>query len=96
MAAPPGLQRPGESIILRTMDEQLATINQAQTAAIDLAFKFGPKMLVAIVILIAGVLVGRWAAGVAGRMFEKLNLDIAPQPDMLQSIIGDDDIATLL
>lgn len=76
-AAAPGLQRRCESIILCHMNEQLETLNQAQTAALDLTFKFGPRVLVAVAILIAGVLAGRWAAGIAGRMFEKLKLDTA-------------------
>ncbi len=59
------------------MDEQLETISQVQTAAIDLAFKFGPKIFAAVAILVLGVMLSRWAAGTAERMYEKLHLEIA-------------------
>ena len=45
------------------MDIKLETLNQVQTAAIDLGMKFGPKLVVAIVILVAGYFAARWAAG---------------------------------
>ena len=59
------------------MDEQLETISQVQTAAIDLAFKFGPKLLVAVAIMTLGVIASGWAARTAERMYEKLHLEIA-------------------
>jgi len=46
------------------MNEQLATVEQVRSRVIDLAIKFGPKLLTALLIIIAGVLVsraiGRW------------------------------------
>ncbi|MCE9618952.1 MAG: mechanosensitive ion channel [Planctomycetes bacterium] len=59
------------------MSAPLETLDKVQTEVIDIAFKFGPKVLVAIFILIVGFLVGRWVGGWTGRMFEKLKLDIA-------------------
>src|ERR1035441_8834331 len=42
------------------MNEQLATIYQAKSTILDLAVRFGPKVLAAILILIVGVIVSRW------------------------------------
>jgi small conductance mechanosensitive channel len=61
------------------MENQFETIAQVQAAAIDLAFKFGPKVIVAALIMFVGVLASRWAARSAGRLFEKLHLDVAVQ-----------------
>lgn len=47
------------------MDEHLQTVNQIKSTAIDLAMKFGPKLMVALLIIVVGVLVARWV----GRMF---------------------------
>jgi small conductance mechanosensitive channel len=58
------------------MDDQLATINQAKATLLDLAIRFGPKVLVAALILIAGVVTSRWA----GRWFNRLlgRIDLEP------------------
>jgi small conductance mechanosensitive channel len=58
------------------MDTQLETIVQAKSKLLDLAFQFGPKLLAAALILIAGVIVGRWVGGMLERMLERLNLDV--------------------
>jgi small conductance mechanosensitive channel len=65
------------------MGEPLQALDQVRVTAIDLAMKFGPKLVVAILILIAGVLVGRWAAGAVNRMLERFNLD-APVRRLLE------------
>lgn len=57
------------------MGEPLQALDQVRVTAIDLAMKFGPKLVVAILILIAGVVAGRWAAGAVNRMLERMNLD---------------------
>lgn len=44
------------------MEIPLETLNQMQAAAIDLGVKFGPKLVVALVILAAGYFAARWAA----------------------------------
>ena len=49
------------------MDSQIALLDQAKSTLVDLAIKFGPKVVVAILILIAGVYAGR----AVGRMFER-------------------------
>jgi len=50
------------------MDDQLQTLDQVKASVLDMAIRFGPKLLVAIVILVVGYAVGRWA----GRMLERL------------------------
>ena len=50
------------------MNDQFQSIDQIKAAAIDMLLKFGPKVLVATAIMVAGHFVGRWL----GRMFEQL------------------------
>jgi len=57
------------------MEDHLQTIQQAQSTAIDLAIHFGPKLLVALLILLAGFYVGRWIGHATDRMLVKLGLD---------------------
>ena len=65
------------------MGEPLQALDQVRATAIDLGMKFGPKLFVAILILIAGFVVGRWAAGAINRMLERFNLD-APVRRLLE------------
>jgi len=57
------------------MDEPLQTLEHAQRTAIDLAIQFGPKVLVALLIMAAGFYVGRWAGRITDSMLVKLGLD---------------------
>lgn len=57
------------------MDDQLQILEHAQKAAIDLAIQFGPKVVVALLILAAGYFAGRWVGRVADSMLTKLHLD---------------------
>ena len=57
------------------MDEHLQTLEHAQRTAIDLAIQFGPKVLVALLILAIGYFAGRWIGRVADSMLTKLGLD---------------------
>jgi small conductance mechanosensitive channel len=50
------------------MNDQFQTIDQIKATAIDMLLKFGPKVLVATAIMVAGHFVGSWL----GRMFEQL------------------------
>jgi hypothetical protein len=47
------------------MADALTTIEQVRTTAVDLALRFGPKLLVAIAIFAVGVAVSRWAARIS-------------------------------
>jgi small conductance mechanosensitive channel len=57
------------------MGDHLQTLDQVRSTAIDLGMKFGPKLVVAILILIAGYAVGRWAGRGMERMLARLHLD---------------------
>lgn len=57
------------------MDEQLQTLAYAKKTAIELAVQFGPKLLVALLILVAGYYIGRWVGKLADSMLAKLGLD---------------------
>ncbi len=57
------------------MDEHLQTLEHAQKTAIDLAIQFGPKLVVALLILAAGFYVGRWVGRMSGSMLEKLGIE---------------------
>ena len=68
------------------MDEQLETIEQLKVTIIDLAVRFGPKLLTAILVLIAGLVVTRWL----GRWFDRslARLDLDPPVRLLISRIA--------
>jgi small conductance mechanosensitive channel len=57
------------------MPNQLAVLEQAQSTLVDLAIKFGPKVVVAILILTAGYYVGRWVGRVLDHWLLKLSLE---------------------
>ena len=58
------------------MTSQLAALEQAQSTAIDLGLKFGPKLLVAGLIFLAGYFVALWLARLADGMLARLELDV--------------------
>lgn len=58
------------------MDVQLNDIEHIKNMAIEMAMQFGPKVVVALVILGVGVFVGRWVGGLIERMLRKLELDV--------------------
>ena len=57
------------------MGDHLQTLEQVQSTAIDLGMRFGPKLVVAILILVAGYAVGRWAGRGTERMLTRLHRD---------------------
>ncbi len=57
------------------MPNQLAVIEQAQSTLIDIGIKFGPKVVVAILILVAGMYAGRWVGAAFNRWLSKLKLE---------------------
>ncbi|MBL8385980.1 MAG: mechanosensitive ion channel family protein [Burkholderiales bacterium] len=57
------------------MPTDIPNIEHAQKAAIDLAIRFGPKLVVAILLIVAGFYVGRWLARMLGRWLERLELE---------------------
>lgn len=62
------------------MTEHLTALEQARSTAIDLGMKFAPKLLVALLILAAGVFVARWFGRAVERMLGGLELE----PPVLQ------------
>ena len=57
------------------MQDSIATIDQAKNTLIDLAIRFGPRLLAAIIILIAGVMVSRWVSRWLARGLNRLELE---------------------
>lgn len=68
------------------MTNQLAALDQAKSKLIDLSIEFGPKVLVAILILMVGFFAGRWIGGVFEKWFDKMKLD-PPVRQLLVRII---------
>ncbi|HSH70856.1 MAG TPA: mechanosensitive ion channel family protein [Deferrisomatales bacterium] len=57
------------------MNQQVELLDQARRTAVDLAIQFGPRALVALVILAIGFYVGRWVGGVVARMLARFQLE---------------------
>ncbi|HTX24167.1 MAG TPA: mechanosensitive ion channel family protein [Steroidobacteraceae bacterium] len=57
------------------MNEPLASIGQVKSRLLDLAIQFGPKVLVAAVILVAGVSASRWVSRWLGRRLTRMDLE---------------------
>jgi small conductance mechanosensitive channel len=55
---------------------QLAALDQAQSKMIDLGIEFGPRLLVAVLILVAGYYVGRWVGRMLDNILAHLELDV--------------------
>jgi len=57
------------------MNEQVATISHAKDTMLEMAIRFGPRLLTAILILVVGFIVGKWVAGTFARMLERRQLE---------------------
>lgn len=57
------------------MNNQLDPLAHAKDTLVDLAIRFGPKLLVAMLILIVGLFVAGWAARVTNRGLHRLDLE---------------------
>lgn len=57
------------------MNDQLELLDHVARTSIDLAISFGPKVLVAILILAAGFFAGRWAGRMIDGLLAKMELD---------------------
>ncbi|MDR1995525.1 mechanosensitive ion channel family protein [Azonexus sp.] len=68
------------------MEPSLQSLDQIRASALDMAVRFGPKVVVAILILIAGHLLGRWVGGAFGRLLLRLHLE-APVRSLLVRIV---------
>lgn len=65
------------------MNGQITMLEQIQSTAIDLGLRFGPRVLVAGLIMLAGYYVGNWAARAMERMLDKLELE----PPVVQLLV---------
>ena len=57
------------------MPTQLAALEQAKSTLIELAIKFGPKLFVAILIVVAGFYAGRWVGQGVNRSLGQFHLE---------------------
>lgn len=57
------------------VNSQITSIDQIKSTVLDLAIRFGPKVLVAILILIAGLAVSRWVARWLARGLSRIELE---------------------
>jgi len=65
------------------MNNQLQALDQVKAAILDMAVRFGPKLLVAIVILVAGYLAARWV----GRLVERLLVRFKFEPPVRSLLV---------
>jgi small conductance mechanosensitive channel len=68
------------------MNEHVESLNQIKTTAIDLTIRFGPKVLVAIIIIVVGVFVARWVGKATARGLKKFELE-PPVRELLVRIV---------
>ncbi len=57
------------------MDEQMQSLEHMRNTALDMALRFGPKLLVAIAILTLGYMVSRWACRITRQAVERFKLE---------------------
>lgn len=68
------------------MNDQFVVLDQARSTLIDLAIRFGPKLVVALLILVVGFFVGRWLGRLTEGMLKKLAID-APVRQLLVRLL---------
>jgi hypothetical protein len=57
------------------MDEQLRFLDRLSAAAVDAAIRFGPKLIVAGLIMVAGYYAGRWVGRALARALRAFHLE---------------------
>ena len=65
------------------MDTDLKSLGHLQATLTDMALRFGPKLLTAVLILTAGVIAGRWI----GRATERSLARLALEPPVRQLLV---------
>ena len=68
------------------MENQLQNVDHIKNTMIDLAFQFGPKVIVASLIIVVGVYVGRWIGSLLEGGLKKFHLE-APVEQLLVRIV---------
>lgn len=57
------------------MDDSFQSLDQVRASTLDMAVRFGPKLFVALLILLAGYLMGRWAGRLVDHLLQRFHLD---------------------
>jgi len=57
------------------MESELKTLTQAQSTMMDMALRFGPRVLVALLIIAAGLIVARWVGRACDRGLHRIQLE---------------------
>ena len=57
------------------MNEHLNSLEQVRSTAIDLGMNFGPRVLVAVIIVVAGYFAGRWVGKLMHRSLARIDLE---------------------
>jgi small conductance mechanosensitive channel len=70
------------------MNENLVALDQAKSTILDLAIKFGPKLLVAILIMVVGYFAARWISRPADKLFMRLHIDVAVRQFLTRVVHG--------
>lgn len=68
------------------MDSSLQAIEQAKASALDMAIRFGPKLIVALAILAIGYVVARWAGRLVGRVLARFWVE-APMLALINRVV---------
>ncbi len=72
----------------KRMTNQFVALEHAKATAIDLTMTYGPKVLVAALIMLLGYFAGRWVAQVVGRWLGKLQLEPPVRQLILRLVRG--------
>jgi small conductance mechanosensitive channel len=59
----------------RDINNDIKMIDHFKTEAVDLAIRFGPKLLVAVLVLIAGAIVGGWLARLTEQALTRMQME---------------------
>jgi small conductance mechanosensitive channel len=59
----------------RTLNSNLDALDHIKTQVIDLGIQFGPRLLVAVLVLVVGAFVGRWLAKLVERFLKRFALE---------------------
>jgi small conductance mechanosensitive channel len=68
------------------MDEQLKTLDKLTDMALEMAVRFGPKVVVAVLIIVAGYIAGGWVARATARGLRKFHLEPPLQSLVLRAV----------